>query len=49
VLPPGAREVRLQFASASYARGQLVSAVAMLIVLGLMLQPVLSRRKTADA
>lgn len=30
VLPPGAREVRLRFASADYRRGQLVSAAALL-------------------
>jgi hypothetical protein len=49
VLPPGARDVRLYFASAAYARGQLVSALAMLIVLGLMLHPVWSRRRAARA
>ena len=31
VLPPGAREVRLWFASAAYARGKLVTAVALLV------------------
>jgi hypothetical protein len=49
VLPPGAREVRLHFASPAYARGKLVTALALLLALGLMLQPLWSRRKAADA
>jgi hypothetical protein len=49
VLPPGAREVRLHFASAAYARGKLVTSLALLLALGLMLQPLWSRRKAADA
>jgi hypothetical protein len=49
VLPPGAREVRLHFASAAYARGKAVSALALFIVVGLMLHPLWTRRKTADA
>ena len=44
VLPPGAREVRLHFASAAYARGKAVSALALLIVVGLMLHPLWTRR-----
>ncbi|HEX9164350.1 MAG TPA: hypothetical protein VF862_00455, partial [Gemmatimonadales bacterium] len=35
VLPPGAREVRLHFASPEYARGKLASLAALLVVLGL--------------
>jgi hypothetical protein len=49
VLPPGAREVRLHFASAAYTRGKLVTALALLLALGLMLGPLWSRRKVADA
>jgi hypothetical protein len=48
-LPPGAREVRLHFASAAYARGKIVTTFALLLVLGLMLQPLWGRRKTARA
>jgi hypothetical protein len=49
VLPSGAREVRLHFASAAYARGKFVTAIALLIALGLMLHPLWTRRKAADA
>ena len=49
VLPPGAREVRFHFASAAYTRGKLVTALALLLALGLMLHPLWSRRKAADA
>ena len=34
-LPPGAREVRLSFASADYARGKLVSLSALLVIIAL--------------
>lgn len=36
VLPPGAREVTLQFASAAYARGKLVTLAAVLATLALL-------------
>ena len=35
-LPPGAREVRLEFASPAYARGQAITALALLATLGLL-------------
>lgn len=35
-LPPGAREVRLDFASRAYARGQLITGLALLATLGLL-------------
>ena len=35
-LPPGAREVRLDFASQAYARGKLITAVALLATLGVL-------------
>ena len=38
-LPPGAREVTLRFASASYARGKLVTLAAVLIALSLLAAP----------
>jgi hypothetical protein len=49
VLPPGAREVRFHFASAAYARGKVVTTLALLIALGLMLHPLWTRRRAADA
>jgi uncharacterized membrane protein YfhO len=36
VLPPGAREVTLRFASAAYVRGQLVTLAALLVTLALL-------------
>ena len=39
VLPPGAREVTLRFASAAYARGKLVTLAAVLVTLGLLAAP----------
>lgn len=44
VLPPGAREVRLWFASSTYPRGKLVTAVALLITLVLLSAPLWRRR-----
>lgn len=49
VVPPGAREVRLRFHSAAYARGKLVSLLALLGTFGLLAAPVLRRRRTARA
>jgi len=46
VLPPGAREVRLWFASRSYPLGKVVTALALLITLGLYAVP-LRRRSVA--
>jgi len=36
VLPPGAREVTLRFASVTYARGKLVTLMALLVTLALL-------------
>jgi hypothetical protein len=45
VLPPGARDVRLWFASSTYPRGKLVTAVAVLITLVLLTAPLWRRRR----
>ncbi|MGH2670980.1 MAG: hypothetical protein ACRDH5_18020, partial [bacterium] len=45
VLPPGAREVRLWFESASYARGRLVTVLALLLTAGLMVSPLVRARR----
>jgi uncharacterized membrane protein YfhO len=47
VLPPGAREVRLWFASAAYPRGKMVTAVALLAALALLAAPLWSRGRSA--
>jgi hypothetical protein len=47
VLPPGAREVRLRFASAAYARGKLVTLAALLVTFGLLAAAWWPRRRTA--
>jgi hypothetical protein len=39
VLPPGAREVTFRFASAAYARGQLVTLAAVLVTFALLAAP----------
>lgn len=49
VLPPGAREVRLHFASADYARGRLVTLAALLAVAGLFGWSARRRRGLARA
>lgn len=46
-LPPGARDVRLTFASAAYARGKWISLVALLIALAALVAPMVRRRGTA--
>ncbi len=45
VLPPGAREVTLHFASAAYARGKLVTLAALLVTLALLAAAWWPRRK----
>jgi hypothetical protein len=45
VLPPGAREVKLWFESASYARGRLVTLLALLLTAGLLLSPLVRVRR----
>jgi hypothetical protein len=47
VLPPGAREVRLWFASTSYPLGRLVTALSLLITLGLFAVPLWRGRRSA--
>jgi hypothetical protein len=47
-LPPGAREVRLWFSSATYGRGKLVTLVALLVAVGLCAAPVWPRRFQRD-
>jgi hypothetical protein len=49
VLPPGAREVTLQFSSAAYARGKLVTLAALLIVVALTVVPAIRRRSSVHA
>jgi hypothetical protein len=49
VLPSGARDVRLTFASDDYARGRLVTFLALLIVLGLFGWSAWRTRRTAHA
>jgi hypothetical protein len=49
VLPPGAREVKLVFDSPTYARGKLISLVALLVAAGMMVGPLTLRRKPASA
>jgi hypothetical protein len=42
-LPPGARDVRLYFASATYAKGRLITWIALAIALSLCLAPIWKR------
>ena len=47
-LPPGAKEVQLRFESASYARGKQISAISLLVALGMIIVPAWrSRRRMA--
>jgi hypothetical protein len=48
-LPPGAREVALDFDSPEYARGKLISLVAFLAIAGLWSWTVVRRRRPAGA
>jgi hypothetical protein len=47
-LPPGAREVVLEFRSRTYARGRMITLISLAAVAGLFLVPVIRRRKPAD-
>jgi len=47
VVPPGAREVTLEFRSAEYARGKLISLVAILVALAMIVIPRLRPRPAA--
>jgi hypothetical protein len=49
VLPSGAREVTLRFDSAAYARGKIMTLVALVAALGLLAAPLWSRRRTVHA
>ena len=49
LLPPGAREVRLHFASDEYRRGRLVTLLALLAVAGLFVWSGRRRRRAAHA
>jgi len=46
VLPPGAREVSLHFASAAYAQGKLVTLAALLVTALLLATPLWTRRRS---
>jgi hypothetical protein len=46
-LPAGAREVRLRFDSPAYARGKVVSALSLLAAAGMIVLPLLRRRRAA--
>jgi hypothetical protein len=48
VVPPGAKEVAFRFVSPEYARGRLISLLAVGIALALMVVPRLRRRPRAD-
>lgn len=45
VLPPGAKEVRLNFASGDYARGRLITFLALLVTAALLGVPLWQRRR----
>jgi uncharacterized membrane protein YfhO len=47
-LPPGAREVVLEFRSRTYARGRMITFISLAAVAGLFLVPAIRRRKPAD-
>jgi hypothetical protein len=47
VLPPGAREVHLWFASSAYPRGKLVTGLALLVTLALVAAPAWPRRSSS--
>jgi hypothetical protein len=49
VLPPGAKEVRFDFHSADYRRGQLVTGLALLVVAALLSTPLWLGRRTIGA
>jgi hypothetical protein len=44
-LPPGAREVSLQFVGRGYGAGKIVTAISTLLALALILVPVVRRRR----
>ena len=47
-LPPGAREVALDFDSPEYRRGKLISLVALLTIVGLWSWTLVQRRRLAS-
>ena len=49
-IPPGAKEVRLWFKSATYARGKMISLISVLLAAAMMFVPMflsVGRKKTA--
>jgi len=48
VVPPGAKEVSLEFRSPEYARGKLISLLAILVALAMIVLPRLRRRPAAN-
>jgi uncharacterized membrane protein YfhO len=44
-VPPGAREVRLEFGSAAYRTGRSVTWLALLLIAGLLAWPIVHRRR----
>jgi len=48
VVPPGAKEVSFEFVSPEYARGRMISILAVALALGLILVPRLRPRSRAD-
>jgi uncharacterized membrane protein YfhO len=44
-VPPGAHEVRLEFASAAYRLGRWISWLALLAIAGLLAWPLVQRRR----
>jgi hypothetical protein len=49
VVPPGAKEVSFQFVSREYARGKMISILAVAAALGLIIVPRFRARSRADA
>jgi uncharacterized membrane protein YfhO len=48
-LPPGAREVRLQFDSAIYSKGKVISAISLLVAVLMVVIPIaMSSRRTKE-
>jgi hypothetical protein len=47
-IPPGAREVALDFESPEYARGKLISLIALLAIVGLWCWTFVRRRWTTS-
>jgi len=48
-IPPGAKEVRLEFRSDAYRRGRLLTLLSALLVAGLLVAPRIAGRRKPDA